>query len=96
MYQISIGICVLVLKAFSLAESGEWDVGSNEKLKGMYVFPETFKTWLIGDGFFGATTSDPYYIGKEWKSFYMDTDVGYLRFIFYFGILGLFTFLFHV
>lgn len=77
---------------FSLAESGEWDVGSNEKLKGMYVFPETFKTWLIGDGFFGATTSDPYYIGKEWKSSYMDTDVGYLRFIFYFGILGLFTF----
>ena len=56
------------------------------------VFPTSFKTWLIGDGYFGTTTTDPYYIGKEWKGFYMATDVGYLRFIFYFGILGLLAF----
>lgn len=78
---------------FSIIEKGVWEVGSNEKLQSMYdVFPTSFKTWLIGDGYFGTTTTDPYYIGKEWKGFYMATDVGYLRFIFYFGILGLLAF----
>ncbi len=79
---------------FSLVEKGKWEVYSNEILQNMYVFPESLKTWLIGDGYFGATTLDPYYTGKEWRGFYMATDVGYLRFIFYFGLLGLFAFSF--
>ena len=55
---------------FSIAEEGEWSVGSNDKLLSMYdVFPESLKTWLIGDGYFGATTLDPYYTGKEWRGF---------------------------
>lgn len=78
---------------FNWAETGEWHTNSNSILKNMYRFPETIKTWLIGDGYFENPTSDPYYIGYHWKGFYMGTDVGYLRFIFYFGLLGLMTFI---
>lgn len=75
---------------FSLFESGEWEVSSNEKLKTMYVFPETLKTWIIGDGYFSNPRDvDPFFIGKEMGGYYMGTDVGYLRFIFYFGVIGL-------
>lgn len=80
---------------FSLFETGYWEVGSNDKLKSMYdIIPKTFKTWIIGDGYFGPTTSDPYYTGKNWEGFYMATDVGYFRFIFYFGLAGLLAFSF--
>ena len=76
---------------FSLVEKGKWEVHSNEILKDMYVFPDNLKTWIIGDGYFNGTESvDPYYIGEKWKiGFYQGTDVGYLRFIFYFGVTGL-------
>lgn len=78
---------------FSLAEEGKWEVGSNETLKNMYVFPETAKTWIIGDGYFdNPILTDPYFTGKVTGGFYMGTDVGYLRFIFYFGLIGLITF----
>lgn len=77
---------------FSLIEKGEWMVSSNERLKNMYVFPETLKTWIIGDGYFSNPLDvDPYFIGKEIGGYYMGTDVGYLRFIFYFGLGGLLT-----
>ena len=56
----------------------------------MYVFPDNMKTWLIGDGYFSAPRDvDPYFVGKLVGGYYMGTDVGYLRFIFYFGIIGL-------
>lgn len=79
---------------FSLAEKGKWEVHSNEILKDMYVFPDNLKTWIIGDGYFNGTDDvDPYYIGERWKvGFYKGTDVGYLRFIFYFGVTGLVAF----
>ena len=78
---------------FSLAESGEWDVNSNNILKQMIVFPETLKTWLIGDGYFdNPFYIDPYYMGPNFPGFYMATDIGYLRFIFYFGLIGLVSF----
>lgn len=80
---------------FSLAEKGQWDVHSNEILKNMYVFPDNLKTWLIGDGYFDNpyySDSEPYYVGPKMGGFYMGTDVGYLRFIFYFGLLGLLLF----
>lgn len=77
---------------FSLVEKGEWSVSSNDKLQTMYVFPESLKTWLIGDGYFSNPKNiDPYFIGKETGGYYMGTDVGYLRFIFYFGLPGLFA-----
>lgn len=77
---------------FSLAESGEWNVHSNNVLENMVVLPDNLKTWLVGDGFFIDTTQDPYYVGKTYEGYYMNTDIGYLRFIFYFGLIGLLTF----
>ena len=78
---------------FSLIEKGHWETHSNDILKNMYVLPDNAKTWLIGDGYFDNPTADPYYIGYRWKGFYHGTDVGYLRFIFYFGIFGLLAFM---
>lgn len=75
---------------FSLAERGYWEVSSNEKLKSMIVFPETLHTWLMGDGYFLNARYDINYLGHSTdQGFYMGTDVGYLRFIFYFGFMGL-------
>lgn len=74
---------------FSLIEKGKWDVASNNTLKSMIVFPKTAQTWLIGDGYFINPKSDPYYTGAITQGYYMNTDIGYLRFIFYFGLLGL-------
>lgn len=80
---------------FSLVEKGRWEVHSNEILKNMYVFPDNMKTWLIGDGYIeNPTRTDPYYTGEVIGGFYKGTDVGYLRFIFYFGLFGLLTFIY--
>ena len=70
------------------------EVHSNDILKDMYVFPDNLKTWMIGDGYFnGPEDVDPYYIGEKWDvGYYKGTDVGYLRFIFYFGVTGLIAF----
>lgn len=78
----------------SLIEKGRWEVDSNESLKSMIVFPENTKTWIIGDGYFDNPYSDSHYIGDApvEGNFYMGTDLGYLRFLFYFGIIGLIAF----
>jgi O-antigen ligase len=57
----------------------------------MIVFPDNMKTWIIGDGYGANPYNDPYYIGPAYHGFYMGTDIGYLRFIFFFGILGMFS-----
>lgn len=49
---------------------------STDVLLDMYVFPQEVSTWLIGDG--RITTSD--------GSYYMHTDVGFIRMIFFFGL----------
>lgn len=70
---------------FNLAENGEWSTRSGGNLDNMWdIWPETFKTWMIGDGRF-LDPEDP-------KLFYMRTDVGYARFIFYCGLVGLVLF----
>lgn len=43
----------------------------------MYVFPHSLKTWLMGDAL---------YMDPSGSGYYMGTDVGYLRMIFYFGL----------
>lgn len=80
---------------FNLFEQGEFTSASTNTLKSMYVFPDNSKTWIIGDGYF----SNPYwsdwtytYIDQNKRGFYKGTDVGYLRFIFYFGVIGLSAF----
>lgn len=79
---------------FSIAETGKWETNSNNILKNMIVFPDNLKTWLIGDGYIENPYSrDPYYVGPNFGGYYMATDIGYLRFIFYFGVIGLVTFI---
>lgn len=78
---------------FSLWEKGEWDVHSNNILENMVVFPDNLKTWFIGDGYMeNPMTTDPYYVGEIFHGYYQATDIGYLRFIFYCGLLGLVLF----
>lgn len=82
---------------FSLFSTGHWETSSNEILKNMYVFPDSLHTWLIGDGYFGnPDDTDPYYTGHQWIGFYKDTDVGYLRLLFYFGLAGLISFILYL
>lgn len=83
---------------FSLWETGSWQTGSNDiLLNHMVVFPDNWKTWLIGDGYAANPVdpryTDPYYTGPVYHGYYMGTDIGYLRFIFYFGIIGAFLFI---
>lgn len=79
---------------FSLAERGQWETNSNNILKNMIVFPDNIKTWLIGDGYIeNPYDKDPYYVGPDFAGYYMATDIGYLRFIFYFGLTGLAMFI---
>lgn len=74
---------------FSLVEKGYWDMNSTNILTNhMIVFPDNLKTWLIGDGYGANPVNDPYYIGPSFHGFYMGTDIGYIRFLFYFGIMG--------
>lgn len=63
--------------AFEIFLSDGGSTSSTEHMKSMYIFPDNVKTWLIGDGKF---TDD--------NGYYMETDVGYLRLWFYYGILG--------
>lgn len=78
---------------FNLFETGEFRTNSTDTLASMYVFPESIKTWLIGDGYFADPIySDPYFTGISYSAFYKGIDVGYLRFIYYFGVLGLLAF----
>ncbi|MCF0173665.1 MAG: hypothetical protein HUJ91_08085 [Bacteroidales bacterium] len=77
----------------SLIETGKWQVGSNDQLANMVVFPDNTKTWLIGDGYIvNPKDIDEYYTGEITEGYYKNTDIGYLRFIFYFGIFGLIAF----
>lgn len=85
---------------FSLWETGEWQTSSNDiLLEHMVVFPDNWVTWLIGDGYaanpMDKTLSffDPYYTGPVYHGYYMGTDIGYLRYIFYFGLVGTFIFI---
>lgn len=74
---------------FSLVEKGRWEVHSNRLLRDMVVWPESLKTWMIGDGFFDTPEDVTNRFGQAMSGFYKQTDIGYLRYIFYFGIIGL-------
>jgi len=71
---------------FNWYETGTWYTDSTDKLNNeMWLWPEEndIKTWLIG----GAAFVDLKNIGIN-----KITDIGYCRFIFYCGIIGLSTF----
>src|SRR5699024_8016946 len=59
----------------SLFKSGEIETASTNQLWDMWFIPE-LKTILVGDGYYGSPLHSGYY---------METDVGYLRPILFFG-----------
>lgn len=60
---------------FAWVETGEWSTDSTDKLNAvMWIWPEDFKSWIIGTGLFGT-----------WG---FGTDIGYCRFILYCGLTG--------
>ncbi|MFJ1434851.1 hypothetical protein ACILFN_05805 [Capnocytophaga canimorsus] len=66
----------------SFYEDGKFETDSTNHLSEMYIYPEYLRTWLIGDGKFVADGGVGYYMG---------TDVGYLRVLFFMGLFGLFV-----
>lgn len=46
-------------------------------LKEMYIFPDNLRTWIIGDGLWDSE-----------GGYYMNTDVGYFRLLFFVGLIG--------
>jgi len=68
---------------FNWMETGEWRSSSTDMLSGMWLLPESLKTWIIGDGYFADPSGGGYYMG---------VDIGYLRFIYYCGLLGVAAF----
>lgn len=68
---------------FNFIEYGEFTSESTEDLQSMYVWPSSFKTYLIGDGLFNID-----------GGYYMHTDVGYLRLLYYGGVPTLLAYFF--
>lgn len=66
-------------------EGGELGSESTDELKTMFAWPETWHTYLFGDGRFVDV--------KNPELYYMYTDVGYLRLLYYFGVFGVLTFI---
>lgn len=70
-----------VLELFvNINDGGEIETASTNELKEMYIWPSSIKTWLCGDGM----------SQNEYGGFYMDSDVGYIRSLYYWGIIGSF------
>ena len=67
---------------FSLVESGEFQTGSTDELSTMWIWPEDTQTWIIGSGVFLSKAGDFTYL----------SDIGYCRFVFYSGLIGLTVF----
>lgn len=64
---------------FNWVETGDFHTHSSDVLmKTMWIWPEDFRTWLIGRGTFAD------YING--------TDIGYCNFVFYCGVIGLLIF----
>ncbi|QES89196.1 hypothetical protein [Rhizosphaericola mali] len=68
---------------YSASEGKGLQTGSSNLLSWMLtIWPTSSKSWLIGDGMYSTSTGN----------FYMRTDVGYARLLFYFGIFGMLSF----
>lgn len=68
--------------AFELFLSSNGESSSTNEMMKMYIFPKELKTWFIGDAQF-----------MDGTGYYMGTDIGYLRLIYYYGIFGACLFL---
>lgn len=66
----------------NFVDSGEVSGESYNDLKGMWqIIPTNISTWLVGDG----------RLTRQGGGYYMATDVGLLRIIFFIGTIGLLT-----
>lgn len=71
---------------FNIFDGRGIQTSSTNTLMKMFVWPNNLKTWAIGDGLWDI---------NDGMNYYMDTDVGYSRLIFYFGLAGLFSFFYY-
>ncbi|MDM8324679.1 hypothetical protein [Bacteroides gallinaceum] len=78
---------------FNYFEYGKFETSSTNMLSEGMIFPDNLWTWIFGDGYMASGLNDPYYTGPSDYGFYMNTDAGYSRFIFYFGLTGLSVFI---
>lgn len=60
---------------YNYEETGSFESASTNDMMSMYRWPEEIKTWIIGDGLFNTE-----------NGYYMKTDIGFLRLIYYGGI----------
>lgn len=73
---------------FNYYDNNELTTDSTEQLATLYIYPDNIKTFLFGDGLW-ADPANP-------SLYYKGTDVGWLRMIFYFGVLGILVFIVYV
>ena len=69
---------------YNYSNSGSFESGSTNELKEMYVIPTNFFSYILGDGKYNLSDG----------SYYMSTDVGYLRLLYYGGIPMVISFYF--
>ncbi|MBJ2126445.1 hypothetical protein [Flavobacterium sp. IB48] len=67
---------------YNYLDDGNITTDSTEQMKEMYKLPESTITYLLGDGkFYNNQMNDA-------EGYYMGTDIGFLRLLYYFGIVG--------
>ncbi|WP_143340963.1 hypothetical protein [Dethiosulfovibrio salsuginis] len=66
---------------YNLLEHGQLKTSSSDVLKTMYTFPDRTHTYIFGDGKY--VNRDV--MGRE-SGYYMHTDVGYMRLLYYGGV----------
>lgn len=69
---------------YNYSNSGSFESDSTNRLKEMYVIPTNFFTYILGDGKYNLPDG----------LYYMSTDVGYLRLLYYGGIPMVISFYF--
>lgn len=67
----------------SKQDTGEMQIDSWDSMTSMYRFPADWDTWLIGDA---------RWMNEKNTGYYMGTDIGFIRMIYYFGLIGLFAY----
>ncbi|MDX6190117.1 hypothetical protein SGQ83_12220 [Flavobacterium sp. Fl-318] len=67
---------------YNYFNEGSLSTGSTDEMKEMYKLPNNSVTYLFGDGIFYANQLN------DSSGYYMGTDIGFLRLVYYFGIIG--------
>ncbi len=69
------------------SKTGTFETNSSNNTLGMFeILPSNMSTWLFGDGL---------WMDKSGYGYYMSTDIGWTRLLFFFGILGVLAMLFY-